>query len=90
MSTNLDELATKDFAQQGINSLADIKRSMPKTWKLALADYKDEITVEASEAKVNNTTALLNIINRVNRDTLELSIIKMKHLFFLAAYCDML
>jgi len=90
MSTNLDELTTKDFAQQCVDSLADVKRSMPKTWKSALTEYKDEISGEAAEAKVNNTTALLNIINRVNRDTIELSIIKMKHLFFLAAYCDML
>ena len=50
MSTNTSELASKDFAQQCINSLADIKRSMPKTWKTAIQPYKDEIATQLAQS----------------------------------------
>lgn len=90
MSTTVEELSAKDFAQNCINSLADVKRSMPGTYKNALAPYKLEITAEAVSAKVANTEAVINILTRINRDTEDMAIIKMKHLFFLAAYCDML
>lgn len=90
MSTNTNDLASKDFAQQCINSLANIKRSMPKTWKTAIQPYKDEISTTSKEKGLNTTDALLTIINKLNTDKLELSILKIKHLFFLAAYCDML
>lgn len=90
MSTNNNELATKDFAQECINALADIKRSLPKTWKADLQPYKDEINSVATTEHLNVTNSLLTIINRINTDTVDLSILKVKHLFFLAAYCDML
>ncbi len=90
MSTTLDQISTNDFAQQCINSLADVKRSLPKTWKSALQPYKDEISALAAANKTNTTRALLTIITNINDDVNGQHVLKVKHVYYLAAYCDML
>lgn len=90
MSMTLDEVQTKEFAQECINALADIKRSFPKNWKASLQPYKDEILAEGKQHQKNNTGALLFILNGINKRLLPIAETKIQYLFYLAAYCDML
>lgn len=90
MSISLDEVQTKEFAQECINALADIKRSFPKTWKTSLQPYKDDIIAAGNKHQKNNTDSLLIILNGINKRSLPIEEVKIQYLFFLAAYCDML
>lgn len=90
MTTNTGEINSKDFADQAVNALSNLKRAMPKDWKKAIQPYQEQIKNQASEASVSTTTAVLMLVKKINASAISMNIVKIQHFFLLAAYCDML
>ncbi len=90
MTTSHNILKGKDFAEQAVNALADLKRANPTGWKQALEPFKNEIKAEAESSKTTLTSSVLNILSKANAKGLTMAALKMQHFFYLAAYIDMI
>lgn len=90
MTSSYETMQAKDFAEHSVNALADIKRAMPKTWNSALDPYRKAIREEARSSSTNNTHAVLSLLQKANLASVNETVLRMQHFFYLAAYCTMI
>jgi len=90
MTTTHDNIQGQDFARHCVDALSDLRRALPDTYKEALQPYKEKIDLQARQTGSTMTHAVLNLLTALNNQHLTKAALKVQHLFFMAAYCDML